>query len=62
MCLVWNLDSKYRELLGHYCCRMENSVLGNALEGVPDEDEEDQGKIPNGSTVESTENVDGMKP
>lgn len=41
---------------------MENSVLGNALEGVPDEDEEDEGKIPKDSVVDSTENVDGMKP
>lgn len=35
--------------------RMENSVLGNALEGVPEEDEEEK---PKDSNVESTENVD----
>ncbi|XP_039998723.1 histone-binding protein N1/N2-like [Xiphias gladius] len=34
--------------------RMENSVLGNALEGVPEEDEEK----PKESNVESTENID----
>uniref|UniRef100_A0A671UQ78 Nuclear autoantigenic sperm protein n=1 Tax=Sparus aurata TaxID=8175 RepID=A0A671UQ78_SPAAU len=34
--------------------RMENSVLGNALEGVPEEDEEK----PKDSNVESTENID----
>ncbi|XP_077579660.1 nuclear autoantigenic sperm protein-like [Stigmatopora nigra] len=36
--------------------RMENSVLGNALEGVPDDDEEDE--KPKNSNVESTESVD----
>lgn len=41
---------------------MENSVLGNALEGVPDEEEEDEGKISKDSIVDSTETVDGMKP
>ncbi|CAI5641825.1 histone-binding protein N1/N2 [Oreochromis niloticus] len=35
--------------------RMENSVLGNALEGVPEEEEEEK---PKDSNVESTENVD----
>lgn len=34
--------------------RMENSVLGNALEGVPEEEEEK----PKDSNVESTDNVD----
>ncbi|XP_029381277.1 histone-binding protein N1/N2-like [Echeneis naucrates] len=34
--------------------RMENSVLGNALEGVPEEDE----AKPDDSNVESTENID----
>lgn len=34
---------------------MENSVLGNALEGVPEEEEEK----PKDSNVESTDNVDG---
>ncbi|XP_034743335.1 histone-binding protein N1/N2-like isoform X2 [Etheostoma cragini] len=34
--------------------RMENSVLGNALEGVPEEDEEK----PKDSNVDSTENID----
>uniref|UniRef100_H3CNB5 Tetratricopeptide SHNi-TPR domain-containing protein n=1 Tax=Tetraodon nigroviridis TaxID=99883 RepID=H3CNB5_TETNG len=38
--------------------RMENSVLGNALEGVPDEDEEDEEKTPKDSIVDSTENMD----
>lgn len=38
------------------CCRMENSVLGNALEGVPEGDDEEK---PLDSKVESTENVDG---
>lgn len=36
---------------------MENSVLGNALEGVPEE-EEDKEK-PKDSNVEGTENIDG---
>lgn len=35
---------------------MENSVLGNALEGVPEGEEEDK---PKDSNVESTESVDG---
>lgn len=39
---------------------MENSVLGNALEGVPEDDDEDEGKDrPKDSNVEGTENVDG---
>lgn len=37
-------------------CRMENSVLGNALEGVPEGDEDEK---PQESNVEGTENVDG---
>uniref|UniRef100_A0A3B3WKD6 Tetratricopeptide SHNi-TPR domain-containing protein n=1 Tax=Poecilia mexicana TaxID=48701 RepID=A0A3B3WKD6_9TELE len=36
--------------------RMENSVLGNALEGVPEEEEEEE--KPKDSNVESVENVD----
>lgn len=36
---------------------MENSVLGNALEGVPEEDEE-EGK-PKDPNIESAENLDG---
>ncbi|KAM8727896.1 nuclear autoantigenic sperm protein-like isoform 1-T3 [Acanthopagrus schlegelii] len=35
--------------------RMENSVLGNALEGVPEEEDEEK---PKDSNVESTENID----
>ncbi|KAG7526660.1 histone-binding protein N1/N2-like [Solea senegalensis] len=35
--------------------RMENSVLGNALEGVPEEDDEEK---PKDSNVEGTENID----
>ncbi|XP_032381657.1 nuclear autoantigenic sperm protein isoform X2 [Etheostoma spectabile] len=35
--------------------RMENSVLGNALEGVPEESEEEQ---PNSSNIESANNLD----
>ncbi|KAM9349271.1 histone-binding protein N1/N2-like [Symphorus nematophorus] len=37
--------------------RMENSVLGNALEGVPEEEEQEEEK-PKDSNVESTENID----
>lgn len=37
--------------------RMENSVLGNALEGVPEEDEDED--KPKDSNVESTEGIDG---
>ncbi|XP_061593213.1 nuclear autoantigenic sperm protein isoform X2 [Cololabis saira] len=36
--------------------RMENGVLGNALEGVPEESEEDQPSNPN---IESADNLDG---
>ncbi|XP_028443662.1 histone-binding protein N1/N2 isoform X6 [Perca flavescens] len=36
--------------------RMENSVLGNALEGVPEESEEEQ--QPNSSNIESANNLD----
>lgn len=39
------------------CCRMENSVLGNALEGVPEEEEDEE--KPKNSKIESTENIDG---
>lgn len=36
---------------------MENSVLGNALEGVPEEsDKEEQ---PNKANIESADNLDG---
>ncbi|XP_068196179.1 histone-binding protein N1/N2-like [Antennarius striatus] len=35
--------------------RMDNSVLGNALEGVPEEEEEEKLQV---SNVESTENID----
>lgn len=35
---------------------MENSVLGNALEGVPEEEEEEK---PQDSNIESTKNIDG---
>ncbi|XP_056247722.1 histone-binding protein N1/N2-like [Seriola aureovittata] len=38
--------------------RMENSVLGNALEGVPEEEEEADEEKPKDSKVESTENID----
>ncbi|KAF7660741.1 hypothetical protein LDENG_00276630 [Lucifuga dentata] len=38
--------------------RMENSVLGNALEGVPEEEEEDAEEKPKDSNIESTENID----
>ncbi|MEQ2158607.1 hypothetical protein GOODEAATRI_014094, partial [Goodea atripinnis] len=37
--------------------RMENSVLGNALEGVPEEEEGEEEK-PKDSNIESTENFD----
>ncbi|XP_042340014.1 nuclear autoantigenic sperm protein isoform X3 [Plectropomus leopardus] len=36
--------------------RMENGVLGNALEGVPEESEEEE--QPNGSNIESANNLD----
>lgn len=45
--------------------RMENSVLGNALEGVPQEEEgeedEEAEQKPKESNVEGTENIDGGK-
>lgn len=37
---------------------MENSVLGNALEGVPEESEEEE--QPNNSNIESANNLDGQ--
>lgn len=36
---------------------MENSVLGNALEGVPEESEEEE--QPNNANLESADNLDG---
>lgn len=38
--------------------RMENSVLGNALEGVPEESEEEE--QPSSSNVETPDNPDGQ--
>uniref|UniRef100_A0A3Q1EW66 Nuclear autoantigenic sperm protein (histone-binding) n=1 Tax=Acanthochromis polyacanthus TaxID=80966 RepID=A0A3Q1EW66_9TELE len=38
--------------------RMENSVLGNALEGVPEESEEEE--QPSNSNIESANNLDGQ--
>lgn len=38
--------------------RMENSVLGNALEGVPAESEEEE--QPSNSNIESANNLDGQ--
>lgn len=38
--------------------RMENTVLGNALEGVPEESEEDE--QPNNPNIESANNLDGQ--
>ncbi|KAK5869580.1 hypothetical protein PBY51_024285 [Eleginops maclovinus] len=38
--------------------RMENSVLGNALEGVPEESEEEEEEQPNSSNIESANNLD----
>lgn len=37
---------------------MENSVLGNALEGVPEESEEEE--QPSNSNIESANNLDGQ--
>lgn len=37
---------------------MENSVLGNALEGVPEESSE-EGEKQNDSKIESADNLDG---
>lgn len=36
---------------------MENGVLGNALDGVPEESEEES--QPNDSNIESANNLDG---
>lgn len=38
---------------------MENSVLGNALDGVPEESEEEEPQ-PNDSNIESANNLDGQ--
>ncbi|XP_041698731.1 histone-binding protein N1/N2 [Coregonus clupeaformis] len=38
--------------------RMENGVLGNALTGVPEEEEEGEEEKPKDSNIESTDNVD----
>lgn len=69
LCWIWHGKSSNPKQLRSYkpkkgyrsddgcACRMENSVLGNALEGVPEEDEEeDKPKDPN---IESTEGIDG---
>lgn len=37
---------------------MENTVLGNALEGVPEESEEEE--QPTNSNIESANNLDGQ--
>lgn len=39
--------------------RMENTVLGNALEGVPEESFE-EGEKQNDSKIESADNLDGL--
>lgn len=39
-------------------CRMENTVLGNALDGVPEESSE-EGEKQNDSKIESADNLDG---
>lgn len=39
--------------------RMENTVLGNALEGVPEEEEGEEEEKPKDSNIEGTENIDG---
>nr|XP_046176615.1 nuclear autoantigenic sperm protein-like isoform X2 [Oncorhynchus gorbuscha] len=44
-----------QEACGMLAKRMENGVLGNALTGVPEEEEEEKPKDPN---IESTDNVD----
>ncbi|XP_020783365.1 nuclear autoantigenic sperm protein-like isoform X4 [Boleophthalmus pectinirostris] len=38
--------------------RMENTVLGNALEGVPEEDEGEEEEQPSNSNIESASNLD----
>lgn len=38
---------------------MENTVLGNALEGVPEESSE-EGEKQNDSKIESADNLDGL--
>lgn len=38
---------------------MENSVLGNALDGVPEESEEEEPQ-PSNSNIESANNLDGQ--
>ena len=44
-----------------WCCRMENTVLGDALEGVPEESSE-EGEKQNDSKIESADNLDGWFP
>lgn len=39
---------------------MENTVLGNALEGVPEEDEGEDEEQPSNSNIESANNLDGQ--
>ncbi len=39
--------------------RMENTVLGNALEGVPEESSE-EGEKQDDSKIESADNLDGL--
>lgn len=48
----------FLQLYSDVVLRMENSVLGNALEGVPEESEEEE--QPNNSNIESANNLDGQ--
>lgn len=47
------------QLTCFYFSRMENGVLGNALEGVQVEEEEGE-KAEDDSMVENADNIDGM--
>lgn len=65
VCLCkYRIDSKMNGMMHwvtQWTCfvliRMENSVLGNALEGVPEESEEEE--QPGNSNIESANNLDG---
>lgn len=47
----------FDNLMLFFCVRMESGVLGNALEGVPEDSEEEE--QPSNSNIESANNLDG---
>lgn len=54
------LDGTFLDIDCFVLVRMENSVLGNALEGVPEESEEEEEQQPKNSNIENADNLDGQ--